>query len=50
VVVPNRLMQGFAFEQADLRLDSLAHMPLNAVLEHVTAKVAKSAKTREQKP
>lgn len=49
VVVPNRLMQGHSFAQADLRLDSLAHMPLDAVLEHVTAKVAKHARPREQK-
>ncbi len=35
VVVPNRLMQRFGFEQADLRLDSLAHLPLDAVLDRV---------------
>jgi len=51
VVVPNRLMQGHHFAQADLRLDSLAHMPLDAVIDHVTAKQvtaedAKNAKTR----
>ena len=36
VAVPNRLMQGLAFDQADLRLASLAQMPLDALLAHAS--------------
>ncbi len=36
VVIPNRLMQDFTFDHADLRLDSLAQMPLDALLAHAS--------------
>lgn len=36
VVVPNALTQGFAFEQADLRLQSLLEMDLEQIIARVT--------------
>lgn len=54
VVVPNRLMQEHTFEQADLRLASLAEMSLESVIQFLTAKQvtaedAKNAKTRAER-
>lgn len=48
VVVPNRLMQGHRFDQADLRLDSLAHMPLERVIQFFTAKAQSTQRPEER--
>jgi putative hydrolase of the HAD superfamily len=41
VVVPTELTAGLAMEQADLRLGSLADLPLEAVLSRLNGRVTK---------